>query len=170
MLISLKSSGVFISWINASSLTRRTIIAPCLTTQQPRVQWRLPRTGTQRRRGETLKQRLHLFGIFTSDIFSDQLIQPHIINDEKRAGRKSWAPMKPNTSLLMRYEVDLPQSGLTSERMAFYSGRSTEVSGTSSPKSPGSCLHIVLWDEQYETSGKTDGYDFTRLNKNAEQT
>jgi hypothetical protein len=50
----------------------------------------------------------------TFDIFSDQLLPSHIINDEKRAGRKSWAPTKPSTSLLMRYEVDLPQSGLTS--------------------------------------------------------
>lgn len=49
----------------------------------------------------------------TSDIFSDQFIQPRIVNDEKRVRRKSWAPMMPNTSLLMQYEVDLPQSGLT---------------------------------------------------------
>ena len=34
----------------------------------------------------------------------------------------------------------------------------------------GSLLHILSWEVQYETSEKTDGYDFTRLNKNAEQT
>lgn len=49
----------------------------------------------------------------TSDIFSDQLFPPDIVNDEKKAGRNSWAPVETDTSALMRCEVDLPQSGLT---------------------------------------------------------
>ncbi|KAJ5370196.1 uncharacterized protein N7496_006288 [Penicillium cataractarum] len=49
-----------------------------------------------------------------SDIFSDQLFPPDIVNDEKKAGRNSWTPMEPDTSVLMRCEVDLPRIGLTS--------------------------------------------------------
>lgn len=47
-------------------------------------------------------------------IYGDQLFPPDIVNDEKRAGRSSWAPIEPGMSLLMWCEVDLPQLGLTS--------------------------------------------------------
>jgi hypothetical protein len=49
-----------------------------------------------------------------SCIFSDQLFSPDIVNDEKRAGRNSWAPIEPDISPLMWCEVELAQSRLTS--------------------------------------------------------
>lgn len=49
-----------------------------------------------------------------SCIFGDQLFPPDIVNNEKRVGRSSWAPVEPGMSLLMWCEVELPQSGLTS--------------------------------------------------------